>query len=505
MWKLVVREIHDDAELDGFLKDRYGSGCSLGEKEPTVQDGVYRARIQGDGKAMEETQCLLNYGTVVMYYPEGNKVISWHTGQAATFPADANYSVIHEMEMVESFNFIGAAASTAQDEEIIWDSEITSLDETWNLYTSNGQGFSIKFPKTMASYGGSCTWNEEQGSYRPQNAIVPVKIFEDSDAVYIAPEYYYELAGERIEDHKSYYDECNQVANSLELLRDPENLYASIQMWKLVAKEIHDDAELEGFLKDRYGSGCSLGEKEPTGQDGVYRVRILGDGKDLGKTQCPLNYGTVVKYYPAGNKVVVWDTGQAATFLADVNHGGSHDGEMVDSFSFIADAAAVPPVAPGGPLTSYTNDDYGFSFQYPADWALEVIPRRAPDAGPGSPQSLADAIVLTKGDLVISIQHLRMSEPAGWDGRFSGGGPYQEASQEWVTLIGQESRKWVWSDKDGIKAIEVHAVSEAADLVLQIALYDSSVEWIGDPEAESLPETALNVLYGILSSFKLTQ
>jgi hypothetical protein len=454
---------------------------------------------------MEETQCLLNYGTVVMYYPEGNNVISWHTGQAATFPADVNYSVIHDEKMVESFNFTGAAASTAQDEEIIWDSEITSLDETWNLYTSNGQGFSIKFPKTMASYGGSCTWNEEQGSYRPQNAIVPVKIFEDSDAVYIAPEYYYELAGKRIEDNKSYFDECNQVANTLELLRDPENLYASIQMWKLVAAEIHDDAELEGFLKDRYGSGCSLGEKEPTGQDGVYRVRIEGDGKSMEETECLLNFGTVVKYYPTGNKVISWHTGQAATFLVDVNRGFAHDGEMVESFSFIADTAPVAPGESDAPLTSYTNDDYGFSFQYPADWALEVIPRRAPDAGPGSPQSLADAIVLTKGDLVISIQHYRMSEPTGWDGRFSGGGAYQEASKEMVDLIDQEATKWVWSDEDGIKAIEVHAVSEAADLVLQIALYDSSVEWIGDPAAESLPETAIGVLYGILSSFKLTQ
>ena len=76
--------------------------------------------------------------------------------------------------------------SVVQDEEITWDSEITSLDETWNRYTSNGQGFSIKFPKTMATFRGSCTWNEEQGSYRPQMAIVPVNIFEDADAVYIA-------------------------------------------------------------------------------------------------------------------------------------------------------------------------------------------------------------------------------------------------------------------------------------------------------------------------------
>jgi hypothetical protein len=36
-------------------------------------------------------------------------------------------------------------------------------------------------------------------------------------------------------------------------------------------------------------------------------------------------------------------------------------------------------------------------------------------------------------------------------------------------------------------------------------LYDASVEWIGDPAAETLPEAAISVLDGILSSFALTQ
>lgn len=404
--------------------------------------------------------------------------------------------------------------SVVQAEEINWDSEITSLDETWNLYTSNGQGFSIKFPKTMATYQGSCTWNEEQGSYRPQIAIVPVKIFEGSDAVYIAPETYCELAGERTETTasggtRSFFDSCNQVTNSLELLQDPENLYASSQMWKLVVREIHDDAELDAFLKERYGSGCSLGEEEPLAQDGVYRVRIQGDGKSMEETQCLLNYRTVVEYYPAGKKVVAWDMGQAATFPADVNYSVIHDQEMVDSFRFLAAAAAPAAgttVAPGGPLTSYTNDEFGFAFQYPAGWALEVIPRRPLEgAGAGSPTWLADTVVLKKDKLAISIQYYRLSEPAGWDGRFSGGGPYQEAHRELVTLIGQEATRWVWTVDDGIKAIEVQGVNEAADLVLQIELYDGSVQWIGDPAAETLPETAISVLDGILSSFELTQ
>ena len=156
---------------------------------------------------------------------------------------------------------------------------------------------------------------------------------------------------------------------------------------------------------------------------------------------------------------------------------------------------------------NHTNDDFGFTFQYPTDWALEVIPRRALEgAGTGDPQWLADAVVLTKDDLAISIQHYRMSEPAGWDGRLSGGGPYQEAiTGDQVTLISQDIRKLVWIYSDGIKAIEVQAVNHDADLVLQIALRDESVEWIGDPAAETIPETAIVVLDGILSSFAMTR
>jgi len=63
----------------------------------------------------------------------------------------------------------------------------------------------------------------------------------------------------------------------------------------------------------------------------------------------------------------------------------------------------------------------------------------------------------------------------------------------------------VWTYNGGIKAIEVQAVNQDADLVLQIALYDASVEWVGDPAAETISEAATGVLDQILSSFALTQ
>lgn len=56
---------------------------------------------------------------------------------------------------------------------------------------------------------------------------------------------------------------------------------------------------------------------------------------------------------------------------------------------------------------------------------------------------LADAVVLRKDKLAISIQYMRTSEAGqiSLDGDLGGGGLPQEAGQERVTFIGQEARK----------------------------------------------------------------
>jgi hypothetical protein len=339
-------------------------------------------------------------------------------------------------------------------------------------------------------------------------AFVPVGIFEDADAVYITPEHYFELAGERVDGGTHYYDECNQITNSLELLRDHD--IPMLQFWKLVVQEVRDEGELEDFIKARFGSGCSLGEQVASAQAGVFDVSILGDGKDLAESQCPMNYGYRVKYFPSGGRVIAWNIGQAWTFLSAVDWSAGYDFEMIESFRFLAGAAAPAagtPVAPEGPLTRYTNDEFGFAFQYPADWSLEVVAREPADGGEGMPQWLADAVVLSQGEWSISIQYIRISElgSVAWNGNLGGGGLYQEAQREPVTLMGQEVQKMVWTDGEGIQAMGLQVVIEAADLALQIALYDNSVLWIGDPAAEALPEMAIDVLEGVLSSLTLIQ
>jgi hypothetical protein len=316
--------------------------------------------------------------------------------------------------------------------------QIVRLDRTWYQYTNYQLGFSIKFPKALVSLYGSCKWTEENGdhSYRPEPSSVPVKIFEDGDTAYIAGEVYYELTGETKETSadgatRTFFSDCQAVTNNLELLRNPDNYYQT--KWKIVVSEIHDDDELDAFIKSRYGSGCNLGEKVASGQDGVYDIRIQGDGKDLSETLCPLNYLTVVKYYPEANKVVAWDLGQAPTFAADVAYSRIYDQEMVDSFRFLTETPTVDATGPGQPMPPISNDlaysririaETGLSMEIPGGW-LRLEPEWVWIPVEGSslhlgvkwadlqPPQEAEAVLLPQPAQVIDSQEIALNWGSG--------------------------------------------------------------------------------------------
>lgn len=227
----------------------------------------------------------------------------------------------------------GKAQPEQKQETVKSSSETVSIDAAWNKYTNHTLGFSLKVPKqVMHTNGASCKWSTDKGdhSYRPVSAMVPVKIFEDGNNVYISTEYFYKMSGETKENYQTYYSKCDKVVNSAELMKPVDN-YPNIG-WKFLVRPVKNDAELEVFIKDHYGSGCSLGAKKASKQDGVFDVSIKGDGLDLDTTKCPLNYDTRLKYDPAKGKLISWDLGQAYTYWGEKDV--YYDGEMVDSFKF---------------------------------------------------------------------------------------------------------------------------------------------------------------------------
>jgi hypothetical protein len=403
---------------------------------------------------------------------------------AAPLPAVTEVVALAERRPTPSESPVATEAAVGSIQPPDGDSKITHLDGTWNQFTDQRLGFSIRFPNQMATFRGSCVWNEQQGSYRPEPALVPVKIFEDVDAVFIAAQHYFELAGERAAGGVSYYDECNLIANSLELLRDPDN--RNEPFWKLVVKEIRDDGELDHFIKARYGSGCSLGEQIPSSQDGVYDVKIVSDGKDLAQTQCPLNFMTVVKYFPAADKLIAWDRGQSYYFPADVDYSLTCDDEMTASFRFLSDTDAE---LEGAPLatTGYGNSENGISFDYPASWTMEEE---------------AHAFVFRSGTVHLRVGYRLPGDTSDHGGRSGMGGTDVVVMEGTVPFLDQSLAKHgVWYFDDALIAViyggPPGTTVQAGGIAFTIILEDPD----SDYQTETLTGQILAEAEMILASF----
>ncbi len=151
---------------------------------------------------------------------------------------------------------------------------------------------------------------------------------------------------------------------------------------------------------------------------------------------------------------------------------------------------------------SYTNDDYGFTFQYPADWSLEILPEKELGGGHRWPET----VMLSQGNLALTIQYLRMSDMASEEvGLRSWVNPQEITVREKVTVMGQEEFRYIWAYEGEIKAVGVSYGNQAADLGLQITLCERvTEELLIIPEAETIPESALAVLDRIVASLSLT-
>lgn len=183
-----------------------------------------------------------------------------------------------------------------------------SLDNIWNLYTNYKLGFSIKTPKVSEYYYGFCHWDKESDNVNDGKTIIPVKVYELDDSVYIDWEYYYKLIDS---------SNMNKVSNCMKADVNLSELKDKRHTWQIIVQKIGDESELTNFVKGRFGTACEIGEKTETNQNGVFDVRVKTDGKDFETSQCILNYGYVLKYDTNNEKLYTWDIGQEVKFFDD--------------------------------------------------------------------------------------------------------------------------------------------------------------------------------------------
>jgi hypothetical protein len=207
--------------------------------------------------------------------------------------------------------------------------EIDHAEVVWKNYINPNMGFSMKIP------------SEVSGLYKcpaQETILVPVETFEDNEngVVYISQEYYYKAEWDsRLQE---FSGSCKKIEYSSALLEsEAEENYTHKPLlgWAIVVKNIKDESELDGFIKEIYGSGCSAGQKTPWTQSGVYEIPVLTDGTDLGNTTCPVGWTSAKKvlYSPKENKIMSVILGQECTFWIKYSS-KCYDEEMVNSFKF---------------------------------------------------------------------------------------------------------------------------------------------------------------------------
>lgn len=201
-----------------------------------------------------------------------------------------------------------------------------AIPNTMQLYVNQKDGYRLTIPKT-AYNATSCAQVIDNGSpkYTYTYGQVAVNTFEDSDFTAIDYEYTFPLGSP-----------CQKVTTSLATIKN--EIQAGGKTWVITVASVANDAALDQFIKKQYGNGCSVGDKYASNQAGVFDVAIKGDGKNLGESECPVNYVTVIKYYPAKKKVAQWDLGQGITFAAEdltsKRDAIAYDSDMADSFLF---------------------------------------------------------------------------------------------------------------------------------------------------------------------------
>lgn len=261
----------------------------------------------------------------------------WMNKDTAKAP-EVSYSASEEETISTAEESIESSKVATETEEIQntakTGSEITPIDSTWNKYTNHELGFSINLPRQTASGYANCEFNSGENSYRAKAGMVPIKTFENipSGIVYIAPEYFYRLGGEKQnQDGTSSYSTCTKIQNSTSEMENPTAL-TEINYWKISTKLVQNDSEIESFLKSIFGTACKLGGKTQTSVAGVYDIKI-GGVTDLDGA-CPMNAAYIFKYSPSKKLVATWTTGQAYSFYTSVNYIDAHDEQMISSFNF---------------------------------------------------------------------------------------------------------------------------------------------------------------------------
>ncbi len=198
--------------------------------------------------------------------------------------------------------------------------EFDDMHIKWITYQNEEYGFEIEYPEKLTS---NKYWTGLPEGLTESDILIASKMFVKNNNFYLHQEYEYG------------FDWQNGQFIKIEDICIPEykGEVGYGLPWHIVVLDINNENELDKLIKQKYGTGCSYQEKYETNFSGTYDVKIKGDGKDLGSTECPINYKYHLKYSSVYKKAAFWHTGQEC--ILGLNFDDCYDQKISDSFYFI--------------------------------------------------------------------------------------------------------------------------------------------------------------------------
>jgi hypothetical protein len=188
--------------------------------------------------------------------------------------------------------------------------DISSIDDTWNLYTNKDVGYSIKIPKR-----------------------VYFSIVKDPVEVVVIPDTAMNAVHVVTAQHVSEPPKKGLEPTTLEYLATYEGEYPP-PSWMLITAPAKTRADIEAYVKNKFGSACSVQELVLLGY-GTQRVALAGPPVEAGEPpECSAVFNEEIFFSPEKQMIVHWFSGQDDVFLGDPMGVIVYDGDMTESFRF---------------------------------------------------------------------------------------------------------------------------------------------------------------------------
>ncbi len=184
----------------------------------------------------------------------------------------------------------------------------TSIDEKWDLYTSPALGISVRVPKKAL---GAVSCKVQNGKVIFAPGMISVNVFEDSNTLYVGPEYFYEESGyfaSEIECVKTVFDPIT----TLKELSPASSFIPYLGLQISVHSEIKTANEINKFIKERIDSTCRMEERRPyLDFENVDYILLDDNPLVLSRFACPTHIQPYQFLYNRESGKIIWSSGEA--------------------------------------------------------------------------------------------------------------------------------------------------------------------------------------------------